>query len=522
MKNYLVVPMLSLARKYKTFVVCIFFLAGSWLSGWPIVQTQTNQPLDLAAIDAYLQKEVATHRLPGLAVAIVEGDRILWMKGYGKARAGQPVTPQTQFYIGSCTKSFTALAAMQLVEQGKLDLDAPVQRYLPWFEVVDAVASAQITVRHLLNHTSGLSESGDPQSNLDFASLTEQAQALQLARLTAPIGTKFQYFNSNYRLLGLLIEQVSGQSYAAYMHDHVLTPLAMSHTVANPAETSSLAQGYGQFFGLPLPRTQDFYAGSLPSGYLISTAEDLAHYLIALLNDGRSGNTQVVQPDMLARIFTLPAGVDNAQITPPANVVQTFGTPTEISYGYGMGWIVGRSAQGVQVAFHGGNLLYFHAEILLLPQQKRGLAILMNQGSLIRQMLDPQPLWLGLANALLGQGLPTPTSREWVYLILVMVVVIDLGIKIFRFWRLSHWDRKVAQQIHAVRWLRALMDVVIPLVFLFLPYLLGLAVGGKGRWSDLFSMLPDVALWLWVGIVLSLARGVAKVLILTHQQADKK
>ena len=103
-------------------------------------------------------------RIPGLALAIVRGDQIVYLKGYGRADAsGRPVTPQTPFLIGSITKSFTALAVMQLVEAGTVDLDAPVQRYIPWFRVADPRASAQITVRHLLTMTSGLPQSYETQ-----------------------------------------------------------------------------------------------------------------------------------------------------------------------------------------------------------------------------------------------------------------------------------------------------------------------------------------------------------------------
>ncbi|MEJ2708934.1 MAG: serine hydrolase [Anaerolineales bacterium] len=97
-----------------------------------------------------------SNRIPGLALAIVKGDQIVYLKGYGRTdQSGRPVTPKTPFLIGSVTKPFTALAVMQLVEAGKVELDAPVQRYIPWFRVADPMASAQITVRMLINQTSG-------------------------------------------------------------------------------------------------------------------------------------------------------------------------------------------------------------------------------------------------------------------------------------------------------------------------------------------------------------------------------
>src|SRR5262249_42797706 len=117
---------------------------------------------DFKVVDDYITARMETSHIPGLSVAIVDGDQIVYLKGYGQADAsGRPVTPQTPFIIGSISKTFTALAAMQLVESGKIELDAPVQRYLPWFRVADPVASARITVGNLLNHTSGLPQKAD-------------------------------------------------------------------------------------------------------------------------------------------------------------------------------------------------------------------------------------------------------------------------------------------------------------------------------------------------------------------------
>ena len=111
----------------------------------------------MTAIDAYVEEQMHRLNIPGVSLAIVEGDQIVHLRGFGQARpGGEAPTPQTPFFIGSLTKSFTALAVMQLVEAGKIELDAPVQRYLPWFRVADPQASAQMTVRHLLNQTSGL------------------------------------------------------------------------------------------------------------------------------------------------------------------------------------------------------------------------------------------------------------------------------------------------------------------------------------------------------------------------------
>lgn len=113
--------------------------------------------VDKERIDAYIQARMEAAGIPGLALGVVYGDQVVYLKGYGVAGPdGRPVTPQTPFILGSTSKSFTALALMQLVEAGQIDLDAPVTTYLPWFRTRDAAASAQITVRNLLHQTSGL------------------------------------------------------------------------------------------------------------------------------------------------------------------------------------------------------------------------------------------------------------------------------------------------------------------------------------------------------------------------------
>src|SRR5581483_6067794 len=140
-------------------------------------------------------------------------------------------SPQTPFFVGSITKSFTALAVMQLAQAGKVALDAPVQHYLSWFRVADPQASAQMTVRQLLNQTSGLSTSSGwtPLADLDQSpgAGERQVRALATLQLTHPIGSAFEYSNMNYNLLGLIVEAASGESYATYIQKHIFRPLDM-------------------------------------------------------------------------------------------------------------------------------------------------------------------------------------------------------------------------------------------------------------------------------------------------------
>jgi CubicO group peptidase (beta-lactamase class C family) len=226
------------------------------------------------AIDRYIEQGLKRLNVPGAAVAIVEGDQIVHQRGFGQARpGGTPPSPQTPFILGSITKSFTALAVMQLVEAGKVDLDAPVQRYLPWFRVADPQASAQMTVRQLLNQTSSLSSASGWAPLADFdkspGAGERQARALATLELTRPVGSAFEYSNMNYNLLGLIVEATSGESYAAYVQNHIFGPLDMRHsyTTRSEAAQNGLAMGHRYWFAYPLA-AHDL---PLPSGRVSSS-----------------------------------------------------------------------------------------------------------------------------------------------------------------------------------------------------------------------------------------------------------
>src|SRR6185436_15882838 len=155
---------------------------------------------DFAAIGAYIEAQRVAEHIPGMAVAIVGGDGTVYVSGFGRAdESGRTVASNTPFILGSTSKSFTALAVMQLVEARRIDLDAPVQRYLPWFRVADETASAAITVRELLNQTSGLSTASGRATLTDFSSgddaLENRVRNLREVELTAPVGAIYQYSN---------------------------------------------------------------------------------------------------------------------------------------------------------------------------------------------------------------------------------------------------------------------------------------------------------------------------------------
>ncbi|GAI93447.1 unnamed protein product, partial [marine sediment metagenome] len=177
------------------------------------------------------------------------------------------------------SKFFTALAVMQLVEAGRLDLDTPVQRYIPEFRLADQEISTETTVRNLLSQTSGISNMAGLKQCLGTGNKTIE-QAVQELNTTKPaysVGTKFQYSNANYIVLGLLIEAVSGESYGQYIHQHIFEPLEMrnSFTSQKQAMQHGMATGYRRWFGSPVSTDLPYLRHGIPSGYIISCAEDM-------------------------------------------------------------------------------------------------------------------------------------------------------------------------------------------------------------------------------------------------------
>jgi CubicO group peptidase (beta-lactamase class C family) len=315
---------------------------------------------DFAALDRYVQSELERARIPGGALVVVDRTGIVHLQGFGvSGPAGARPGPDTMFQIGSNAKSMTALAIMQQVEAGKLQLDSPVQRYLPWFRVADASASAQITLRHLLNQTSGLPHSEGEQ---DFAAtdagdgvLERLVRRLAEVKLASPPGQHWAYSNINFVVLGCVLEAVSGERYADYLQRHVFTPLGIGHSVASERFPSGadVATGHRYWFGRPVSADGlPFPLVLAPAGYVYSSARDMGGYLRAHL--GRS-------PVLGA------AGLDE---------LHRKGANTGQRYGYAMGWATDSELPAVLT--HEGGTPAYTGVMGINVEQGWGYALLLN------------------------------------------------------------------------------------------------------------------------------------------------
>jgi CubicO group peptidase (beta-lactamase class C family) len=364
-------------------------------------------------IDDYVRARLRDLRMPGAALGIVKGGRVVHLQAFGDADdAGNAVTVKTPFKIGSMSKSFTALAVMQLVEEGKIQLDAPVQQYLPQFRVADPQASKRITVRQLLNQVSGIPTS----AGMDYMQLTDKRDdALERevakskdVKLTHDPGTTYQYSNRNYTTLGLLIKVVSGQGYEDYIQEHVLRPLAMKQSFAylDDAKSHGLATGHQYWFGQPLS------GGGLaenraitPAGLITSSVEDVCTWLIVNLDHGVYHGTRVLSASGIDQLHT---GV--AQMTDNSR--------------YAMGWYE-TDINGSPIVTHNGDTGDFHSTMVLAPSTGWGVVLLMNGSDSGQARLDV-PAY-GVMAQLVGvptPEMPSPLTQITTLITLAAVVII--------------------------------------------------------------------------------------------------
>jgi len=378
-----------------------------------------------------MEAQLRAANVPGAAVAVVSREQAVHLRGYGVAGpGGGSVTPDTPFIIASVSKPITALAVMRLLEAGRIELDAPVRRYLPWFEVLPREQSERISLRHLLNHTSGLSvrDGRLPFGSRDNSEAALQTRVRQLAnaRLRAEPGVQHEYSNANYDTLAAVVEAVTGGRYERYVESAVFLPLKMnsSFTSVDAARGHGLAQGHRYWFGRPvatesLPRPRSMAA----SGMLISSGADLARLLRMHLNHGSLDGETVLSPES-------------------TEMMQRASTPVAGNTYYALGWFID-NIDGRRIVWHGGNGPDFSARVVLAPDEGWGFAFLANAenylsgpavGSLgreVRQLLmgrTPQPIRT-------ASGLFTPTLLALALLLVVQALAALHTLIVARRWK---------------------------------------------------------------------------------------
>lgn len=255
-------------------------------------------------LEAWIESHMSFRGLPGLSLGIVYDQDLVWSRGFGHADIEKkiPATPGTIYRIASISKLFTSTAILQLRDQGKLSLDDPVDRHLPWFKIKNPYPDARtVTIRHLLMHTSGLPRESPFPYFTDFRFPTREqiADALPKQEAVYPVETKWKYSNLGLGLAGDIVTAVSGETYESYIQKHIFDPLGMASSSVNlPDEhRARLAVGYGRRIPDEARAVRPFtdLKGLAAAGNLSSTVEDMARFASLQFRNAAAGGAQIVK-----------------------------------------------------------------------------------------------------------------------------------------------------------------------------------------------------------------------------------
>jgi CubicO group peptidase (beta-lactamase class C family) len=334
----------------------------------------TNR-LNLDGFAEFVQGVMRDWNVPATAVAIVKDGQVAFSQGFGKRdlASGADVTAHTIFNIGSCTKAFTTLGLGILADEGKLDWDARVRRYLPDFRLKDPIADELVTLRDMVTHRTGLP--GHDRMGLGFAtSLKEVVERLPYLDFSREFRTAWQYGSLLYAAAGYAAGQIAGQTWEDFTRQRILKPLGMADSQVSSAGQQgapdvALPYGVQDPGGKASPKEVPFpnLDAIGPGAAISSSISDLTSWLLLHLSKGKSGSSQIVSESQLEQMHSsqMVASVDAASIEWPSLAT------------YGLGWFI-RPYRGQVTHYHDGTTTGFSANVTLVPAARFGIAVLSN------------------------------------------------------------------------------------------------------------------------------------------------
>jgi CubicO group peptidase (beta-lactamase class C family) len=477
----------------------VFLLCCAFLWNLQTVDAKASDPIK--EIDSYIQNNRNKNHIPGLSIAVTYQNKVIFSKGYGNTSNGK-VTVDTPFAIASLSKAFTAMAVMQLVESGKIQLDQPVATYLPDFYLADP-RGKNITIRQLLQHTSGLTD----QVNADMTlhpqpkSFSDFIQHLHTVSLMSEPGKEYHYHNPNYIILAYLVETVSKEKFADYLQKYILQPLDMTNTkvVSSTSQLesiSNLSKGHYFLFGQPVQAKEPNWFVEGPAG-IISTANDMAKWLLLQENKGRYKGKQILSE----------AGIRQTHTSLDPNIK------------YGMGWNLSKSDQEKNQISHTGILWTYKSETIIQPAEGLGVVVLFNSG--LNAFVDYASFSNGIMDILTNKPVSESFfSNQWAEIIVVVCMLLTV---IWTISSIKNKDKWYQKRISRPKWLIFLglsLHVIPLLLVLFLPQILPFIGGGRViTWTGMYFMMPSLCIFLLlVGICHMIVLG----FLLYRMKTNKK
>jgi CubicO group peptidase (beta-lactamase class C family) len=352
----------------------------------------------LRDLDAHIEQARQQWEIPGLAVAIVQGDSVVFAKGYGVKELGQPdrVDENTLFAIGSSGKSMTAALVSMLVDDGKMRLDDPVWVHVPRFRVADPYVSREATLRDLLSHRTSLANATGVWygASLTRAEIIERLRHLELE---SSFRSRFIYNNLMLMVAGEAAAAAAGTSWEELIRQRLFTPLGMAASLSNPEELtprSNVASPHMLIDGklAPVPHRNTRNIG--PAGSQYSTARDMAQYLRLQLGNGVYGGRRLVSEASMAQMRSV--------LSAPGTLVVLSDSGTT-GMGYGLGWFT-EYYRGQRLLRHGGSIDGMLTEMMFLPEPQIAVVVLTNR--------SPHTMHTALTHHIFDVALRLP-QRDW-------------------------------------------------------------------------------------------------------------
>lgn len=325
-------------------------------------------------LNTYILKAMKEWETPGLALAIVKNDSVVFMNGYGVTKMGEstPVSPKTIFAIASTTKAMTIACLGMLVDAGKMKWDDPVTKHIPWFQLYDPYVTRELTVRDLLCHRSGL-ERGD---NLWYLSPYSREEVLRRVRLLKPswsFRSRYGYNNIMFVAAGQIIPSVTSSSWDDFISEHLFQPLGMTRTYPNLKSFTGFddaATPHSRIDGKMQPIRMASYDNIGPAGSVLSCVRDMATWVRLNLNGGVINGKRIISTEVMREIQT------------PQTVIRPDSLdlalrPSNHFMSYGLGWVL-RDYLGRKLVQHDGAYDGMQARVVLVPEERLGLVILIN------------------------------------------------------------------------------------------------------------------------------------------------
>lgn len=460
-----------------------------------IATANAQDDLIAAKIRTYLKHEMAVSNIPAVAVAVVHQEKTILIDGYGTSTEGRQVNSNTIFPIASLSKGITAAAVMQLVDQGQIDLDAPIRRYLPHFMKGDKRAE-EITVRQLLNQTSGLADTGYPEFTIDPQpqSLNQAMDKMQLGHTVSSPGTKFHYHNPNYQVLAKLVEAVSGRPFEAYVQDNIFDRLAMTSsagfmtTDAMFGSPASPANGHIFVLGRPVAtkERQWFIAGAAG---ISSTAADMAKWMSDQLQ--LKDQSKILSSRALQQMQSPPNG-----------------------FTYAMGWNVDTSAHTL---YHSGIFWTYSSQEMLLTDKGYGIVLLIDGG--LNNTVDYFNLMQGVKAIIKGrqpEDAAFPASLYTLLIVVLIVLIITLGVR--RLMRSKQWTANYISRPKWRTWTYLMLRLAPLLCLLLVPIILTALSERVLGWDRITLMFTDVVIVLGLLAALNTLIVISRVILLTKRK----